>query len=596
MTRPNRYLAWMAICILAVGGLAFLLQERLLSAFVHNPALNSGILAVLVIGIVFIFFQVGRLYPEVAWIDNYRHGGRDVSGERAPRLLAPMAAMIGDRRGRLNLSSIALRSLLDGINARLDESHEIARYLVALLIFLGLLGTFWGLLGTINSVGDAVGGLAVGSGDPAAMFAQLKEGLRGPLAGMGTAFGASMFGLAGSLVLGFLELQASQAHTRFSNELEEWLAGQTRLSTFGPSMEGEPAGAAYLQTLMDQTTAGLEALRDLMTRDAGERGESSGHLKHLGDQLALLSDHLQGQQKIVAQLADGQSHMLPAITKLLTAMERETVGYEEARRAHLRGIEGQAAPRAALPAPSGVEPLLRNTAESLEVLRHGMARSEAVRAQTNTYLKSLAEGIQAFGRQVSVVQHLLTQIAEGQAEMRPAFARVVDGGGRGGGSDETLRAHLRSIENYMSRMSEQSVPAHIQALLIQSSESLDRLHRVLGEGEQSRTRAEHALKALVSGIERLGERLESERPLLAKLVESQVELKPILQRLADGGDRGGGIDEMSRHHIRNIDAYLSRMLEEMSIGRQYTVQELRNEIKTLTRTIASLADQGSPQE
>src|SRR5262249_23133324 len=155
MSRPNRYVFLMLLCVIAVAGLAYMLRERLIEAFQHNPALNAGILAVLAIGILFTFFQVFRLYPEITWIDQYRRGGQELAGPRAPRLLGPMAAMLGERRGRLNLSTLSLRSLLDGINARLAESHEISRYLIALMVFLGLLGTFWGLLGTISSVGAA---------------------------------------------------------------------------------------------------------------------------------------------------------------------------------------------------------------------------------------------------------------------------------------------------------------------------------------------------------------------------------------------------------------------------------------------------------
>ncbi len=581
MTRPNRHLILMAICLLAVGGLAYLLRVELSSAFEHNPWLNAGILIVLVIGIVFIFWQVARLYPEISWIDAYRHGGGDVSAERSPRLLAPMATMLGSQRGKLNLSTTSLRSLLDGIHSRLDESHETSRYLIALLVFLGLLGTFWGLLATINSISAAIGNMSLGSGDPVALFAKFMEGLGGPIAGMGTAFGASLFGLAGSLVLGFLELQASQAHNRFFNELEEWLAGQTRLSSGGPGFDGEANAAAYAQALLDQTTSGLQSLREVITHTTDERTEASTQIRLLSEHLAAIGERLIGKE-------DGQAQILPVLERLAIAMERDAQASEAAKR-----LPGRETLPARAGAASGIEPLLRNTAESLEVLRHGMARSEAGRAQTNTYLKSLAEGIHGLGKQAGVVQQLLTQIAEGQADLRP----VSTGGGGGArtGGDDTIRALMRSFEGHMSRIGEQSLPAHVQALLVQTAESLERLQRTLEQGEQSRARSEVVLKGLASGIERLAEHLAGDRPMVAQLVASQSELRPILERLANGSapnGGGGGLDETSRHHIRNIDAYLSRMLEELSIGRQYTVQELRNEIKLLGRTIAAAAEDG----
>jgi len=513
MTRPSRYLIWMALCLAAVLFLAFLLQDRLISAFRHNPGLNLGILAVLVIGIVFIFFQVFRLYPEVRWIDHFRHGDPDVTGEQPPRLLAALAAMIGSQRGRLNLSAATLRSLLDGISGRLNESHEISRYLIALLVFLGLLGTFWGLLGTINAVGDAVSNLAIGSGDPASMFAQLKEGLRAPLVGMGTAFGASLFGLAGSLILGFLELQASQAHGRFFNELEDWLAGQTRLSTVGPTMDmGDDADAA-LRALAQQTALTAQA---------------------------------------VASLAEAQQQMLPALNKL--------AGTSAPAPAPATTDRTRARPTAPAPAPAGTDGL----------------------AQANQYLKSLAEGFVAVGRQAGTMQTLLTRIAEGQTEQRAALAKLGEGG-RAAGVDETLRGSLRNVEGLIHRLSDQSSSTQGQAMMLQTTQALDRLQATLAENERTQARTQSTLKSVADGIARMSQRMDGEQSLVAALVQAQNDLKPLLAALATSG--GAGFDEQSRHHLRNIDAYLSRLLEEMSLGRQHTVQELRNEIRTLAKSL-----------
>jgi hypothetical protein len=223
MSRPRIFLTRMAIFLAAVLVVAAVLSGMLWQTFLANPMLNGLILAVLLLGIGFSVRQVVGLNAEVNWIDSFRRDQPSLAVQALPRLLAPMATMLGERQGELSLSALSMRTLLDGIGARLDESRDISRYLIGLLIFLGLLGTFWGLLQTIFSVGAVVQGLSVGDGNVAAIFSDLKAGLQAPLTGMGTAFSSSLFGLAGSLVLGFLDLQSSQAQNRFFNDLEEWL-------------------------------------------------------------------------------------------------------------------------------------------------------------------------------------------------------------------------------------------------------------------------------------------------------------------------------------------------------------------------------------
>ena len=236
MSHPKRFLARMILFLVAVVVGVILLFPMLKDAFFANPALNGMILSVLVIGIVFIFRMVLMLKPEVAWIESSRQGSPSI---KPPRLLGPMATMIGENGEKLSLSALSLRSLLDGISARLDESRDISRYLIGLLIFLGLLGTFWGLLETVASVGGVIASLEMPSTELNTAFRDLKSGLEAPLSGMGTAFSSSLFGLAGSLVLGFLDLQAGQAQNRFYNELEEWLASQTHLSSGATVLEGD---------------------------------------------------------------------------------------------------------------------------------------------------------------------------------------------------------------------------------------------------------------------------------------------------------------------------------------------------------------------
>jgi len=227
MTRPQRYLIRMSVFLALVAVACAVLAPQLVDAFVANVALNGMIIAVMFLGIGYIFRQVMVLRPEVAWLHDLRRessGGlvfpTALSERPPPRLLGPMATMLGERRGRISLSTMSMRTLLDGIQSRIEESHEISRYLIGLLIFLGLLGTFWGLLGTVNAVGNTISGLSGTGVDAAVLFEDLKRGLQAPLSGMGTAFSSSLFGLAGSLILGFLELQAGQAHNRFFNDLE----------------------------------------------------------------------------------------------------------------------------------------------------------------------------------------------------------------------------------------------------------------------------------------------------------------------------------------------------------------------------------------
>lgn len=230
MLSTRQSLFWMTFYLAVVAGICALLFVPLKGAVLANPGFNGVILGVLAIGILINFRQVIVLNTEINWIKVFRTGQPGISVTTEPRLLKPLASHLGKRRrDRFSLSALALRTILDGIRERLDESREISRYLTGTLIFLGLLGTFWGLLGTVGAVANVIDRLDVGNGDFSAVFADLKQGLQAPLGGMGTAFSSSLFGLGGSLVLGFLDLQAGHAQNRFFNGLEEWLSGVTQL-------------------------------------------------------------------------------------------------------------------------------------------------------------------------------------------------------------------------------------------------------------------------------------------------------------------------------------------------------------------------------
>lgn len=343
MTRPHHYLVRMLLFLVAVGGVGFMLFMSFRDAFMANPALNGLIVGVLFIGILYNFSQVIRLYPEVTWIENFRDSvinseARARHAQSAmPKLLAPMAAMVGDR-DRFALSTAAMRTLLDGIASRLDESRDTSRYTIGLLIFLGLLGTFWGLLGTVSSISDVIGTLSVNGGEAGAIFAELKRGLQAPMEGMGTAFSSSLFGLAGSLVLGFLDLQANQAQNRFYNDLEEWLSTVTRLSSGAIGNDGDQSVTTYVQALLEQTAESLENLQRTLTRGEESRMMVDGHLINVGDKLEILTDHMRTQQSLMRSLAETQVELKPILAQLATG-SNDAGGLDDASRIHLRNLD-----------------------------------------------------------------------------------------------------------------------------------------------------------------------------------------------------------------------------------------------------------------
>ena len=267
-------------------------------------------LAVLLIGVVLSFRQVIRLYPEVSWVNNFRIADPGLAVPRHPTLLAPMAAILGrERSGRMSISQQTMRHLLDSIATRLDEARDISRYMTGLLVFLGLLGTFWGLIETVGSVGKVIDGLKVG-GDAGALFDTLKGGLAAPLSGMGISFSSSLFGLAGSLILGFLDLQSSQAQNRFYTDLEDWLAGTVR--EFGGSGDGASGDLAIA----------VERLRTAMEEGSG-RGATAA-MANLAEAIQGLVGHMRTEQQMIREWADGQGEQNREIKRLLERLARQT--------------------------------------------------------------------------------------------------------------------------------------------------------------------------------------------------------------------------------------------------------------------------------
>ncbi len=316
---PRFHLMHMAVFTLVVVVLAAVMFSGIRSAFMANIGLNSLIIGTLLLGTLYAYRMVWRLAPEIEWLNGFRQGTSNADNPRKPVLLAPMATLLAESGDRTVLSPNTMRSLLDSLAARLDESRDLLRYLVGLLIFLGLLGTFWGLLQTVSSVGDAIKNLDVGAGQSSAMFEELKNGLQRPLAGMGLSFASSLFGLAGSLILGFLDLKVSQAQNRFYHNLEDWLSTITDIQVG----EGAPVATAPPQVRLDLQglQRGLDRLSHLlesraMNGSAGGAGKSES-MEELADAVASLVQQMREEQKMVRQWAQSQQVQQNEIQRLL---------------------------------------------------------------------------------------------------------------------------------------------------------------------------------------------------------------------------------------------------------------------------------------
>lgn len=328
LSRPQVYLIRMLMfLILASFGIAILF-EQVLDAFFTNPVLNGLILGALSIGILYAFRQVLRLYPEIRWVNTLRVSEPGLAMQHQPTLLAPLANMLRDRRGQLSFSAGTMRSIMDSLGSRLDEARDTSRYLVGLLIFLGLLGTFWGLLETIRSVGGTINALDTGQGSGTDVFRELKNGLQAPLLGMGTAFSSSLFGLSGSLVLGFLELQANQAQNRFYNELEEFLSSSTELGNATGVADSIPAQLRYAIVDMQRSVVDLGDKLQSQVPQISSDAETSEAVKELSRGIEKLVNQMRAEQKIVREWVDEQATQQH---ELLTVL-RELSAYIQPRR------------------------------------------------------------------------------------------------------------------------------------------------------------------------------------------------------------------------------------------------------------------------
>jgi len=319
LSSPQVFLLTMVIFLIIVAFIAAILTRQISTAFSSNPGLNGLIVGVLAIGILLAFAQVGRLFREVRWVNSFRAGSETTE----PVLLAPMKAMIG-RSSSMAFSTSSMRTMLDSIATRLDESRDTSRYLVGLLVFLGLLGTFWGLLNTIASIRETIEALDPGTGDAAAVLDALKQGLSAPLAGMGTAFSSSLFGLSGSLVLGFLDLQAGRAQTRFYTELENWLSSVTDLSSdIVVSDTSKAAESSEDIRLLS------ERLRSLQENGGGSNPRVATAMANLADGISGLVKNMRSEQQIMRDWVEAQSDeqkaMRNTLEKIAEALKKQGV-------------------------------------------------------------------------------------------------------------------------------------------------------------------------------------------------------------------------------------------------------------------------------
>jgi hypothetical protein len=317
LSSPRIFLLRMLVFLILCGLLAFILYKQIWIAFLANPGLNGLILGVLLVGILLSFRQVIRLFREVSWVNGFRLADPGIAVQRPPVLLAPMASILGDRVGRMAMSSQMMRGILDSIANRLDEARDLSRYLTGLLIFLGLLGTFWGLIETVSSVGRVLENLKPG-GDAASMFEGLKEGLAAPLSGMGISFSSSLFGLAGSLVLGFLDLQTSQAQNRFYTDLEDWLSTTVR-DIGGDAVAAGPSAAPALTA---ELRGALDKLHEAVAETGGSRAATSA-MANLAEAIQGLVQHMRTEQQMIRDWADSQAEQQGEIKRVLEVLARE---------------------------------------------------------------------------------------------------------------------------------------------------------------------------------------------------------------------------------------------------------------------------------
>jgi len=386
-TQPFRQGAIMVICLALVGFGAYVAYPQVAPMFLANPFLNGFILFVFVIGVVACFWQVLQLVNSVGWIEGFVGGRPGQAMIKAPRLLAPLAALLRTRGARMQIGSSSARSILDSVATRIDEARDITRYIVNLLIFLGLLGTFYGLATTVPAVVDTIRSLAPQEGeDSVEIFSRLMTGLEAQLGGMGIAFASSLLGLAGSLVVGLLELFASHGQNRFYRELEEWLSTITRLGFSSGDGDGDGDSDGSAAAMASHFSEQLDALQDLFVQSDVSRSIVDERLGKLADAVDTLVQRMQpgSDTAVLERIAVGQEQMLAVMTQ--SGQEGGSAHVDAESRMRLRSIDVQLL--------RILEEMAAGRQESLADLRNDLS---TVNKSVRALLNEVADGDSARG-------------------------------------------------------------------------------------------------------------------------------------------------------------------------------------------------------
>lgn len=454
-SQPVRQIVSMLIVLGLTAALAVLIFPTVQQVFMASPYLKIFIVFVFLIGIGACFGQVFTLIKAVSWIEGFAIDRPGHEFTPPPRLLAPLAAMLAGRTARRSLTSTSTRSVLETVATRIEEQRDLTRYIISLLIFLGLLGTFYGLATVVPAVVDTIRSLAPQEGqDAMAGFGRLMTGLEGQLGGMGTAFGSSLLGLSGSLVVGLLELFASNAQNRFYRELEEWLSSITRIGIAGVEPE-EALTAANVLTVIGHTTEQIDILRQAVEAGSARTAEL----------LAVLSEPkpepVPVDNALLARIAEGQER----VAGLLSVPRPEPVPVDNALLARIAAGQDRAADLLSVPRPEPVpvdNALLARIAAGQERMAELMAASKAeppapvdngllLRIAQNQ--ERMAELLAAGPRDAApaVDNGLLARIASGQDRL---VSILESRDPEAGGLDAETRLRLRSIDTQLLRILE----------------------------------------------------------------------------------------------------------------------------------------------
>ncbi|MGV8949328.1 MAG: MotA/TolQ/ExbB proton channel family protein [Candidatus Paracaedibacter sp.] len=340
MSYIHRYFLRMLTFLSLMGGIIIMLHQPLLAAFRNNIPLNTVILMTLSLGIGLVFYRLYGLRQEQLWFESYQKGEERYPGIPAPKILLPLSLSLGESQQKNQLSTIALRSILSSVESRLEETRDVSRYMIGLLIFLGLLGTFWGLSQTIGAIAGVITGLEVDASNVKDSFHGLKQGLQAPLMGMGTAFSTSMFGLAGSLILGFLDLQVGKAAGSFYHNLEDHLT--TIVKSTGDITAHAPthSGPAYLQGLLEQTVECMAQLQNIMNRNEDNRSNVLQSLHGVGEKMSMLTEQMVSQQVLLKKMAQGHVDLQKQLENLTAITSTPAFqGKDDGIKQYLRNLD-----------------------------------------------------------------------------------------------------------------------------------------------------------------------------------------------------------------------------------------------------------------